>query len=166
MDCKSVLKASFIALVIGSVGMLAGCKEDKLEVLAILDAPQDAVTYSIEGENVILPARYLGEPFVVWYDRASRVDEDEAKRIRAQFASHRWAEVENPPLLKGEALQTNIDRLMSENLAEAAAYKMLGTPSGIPASRMKDWMHQSLAWELNHPQYRKNAKYAPTAALN
>lgn len=166
MGCKNFLKISFLALTIGSVGTLAGCKEDKLDVLAILDAPQDAVTYSIQGENIILPARYLGEPFVVWYDRASRVDENEAKRIRAHFASHRWAKVENPTLLQGEALQANIDKLMSEHLAEAAAYKMLGTPSGIPANRMEEWMHQSLAWELNHPQYRKNSKYAPTAALN
>lgn len=166
MKCGSVLKASILALAIGSLGVLTGCKENKPELLSIVEVQQDVITYSIQGEDVILPARYLGEPFVVWYDRCSRVDEDEAKRIRVHFASMRWAEVSNPPLLQGEALQTNIDRLMSEELAEAVAYKMLGTPSGIPAHRMEDWMHKALAWELDHPQYRKGAKYAPTAALN
>lgn len=61
MNCRKLLKATTLTLVIGSglIGMLAGCKDDQPMELLIdwsISGPEGA-NYSIKGHPVVLPQR-------------------------------------------------------------------------------------------------------------
>lgn len=86
------------------------------------------------------------------------MDLEEAERVLPLFATY------NPKDTRPEAEQ--VQEVLAEQLDEAIAYKMIGTPSGPPAHLLEEWMRLTLAWEIAHPEYRKGSQFAPTAALN